>query len=157
LSSGCTATTARGNIKSIGAAWFAYDKVSRLVSATLYDGPTGGNQKQQSYTFDPFGNLTNIAGSPGRSIPTSAQTNRLNSPGSSYDAAGNLKTWNGAAYEYDRFNQMSRMTSGGEDWIYFYTADDERIWSYRASRRRSMKQLILGGLLAFAFCFAVVE
>jgi hypothetical protein len=41
----------------------------------------------------------------------------MNGPGSSYDAAGNLKTWNGAAYEYDRFNQMSRMTSGGEDWI----------------------------------------
>ncbi|HEX6900067.1 MAG TPA: RHS repeat-associated core domain-containing protein [Thermoanaerobaculia bacterium] len=72
------------------------------------------------------------AGTPGRSIPTSAQTNRLNGVGSSYDAAGNLKTWNGAVYEYDRFNQMSRMTSGGEDWIYLYTADDERIWSYKA-------------------------
>jgi Barstar (barnase inhibitor) len=45
--------------------------------------------------------------------PTSAQTNRLKGPGSSYDAAGNLKTWNGAAYEYNRFNQMSRMNSGG--------------------------------------------
>ncbi|HEX6900065.1 MAG TPA: RHS repeat-associated core domain-containing protein [Thermoanaerobaculia bacterium] len=132
-SSGTYSYDGAGNIKAIGAAWFAYDKVSRLVSATLYDGPTGGgNQRQQSYTFDPFGNLTNIAGSPGRSIPTSAQTNRLNSPGSSYDAAGNLKTWNGAVYEYDRFNQMSRMTSGGEDWIYLYTADDERIWSYKA-------------------------
>jgi hypothetical protein len=52
--------------------------VNRLVSATLYDGPAGGGtQKQQSYTFDAFGNLTSIAGTTGRMTPTSAQTNRL--------------------------------------------------------------------------------
>jgi hypothetical protein len=31
-----------GNIKTIGTSWYAYDKVNRLVSATLYDGATGG-------------------------------------------------------------------------------------------------------------------
>jgi hypothetical protein len=43
--------------------------VSCLVSAILYDGPTGGGtQKQQSYTFDAFGNLTNITGTRNRPV-----------------------------------------------------------------------------------------
>jgi hypothetical protein len=32
---------------------------------------------------------------------------------------------------YDGFNQMIRMKSGAEDWVYIYTAGDERFWSYR--------------------------
>ena len=74
-SSGAYGYDGAGNIKAIGTSSYAYDKVSRLVSATLYDGPAGGGtQKQQSYTFDAFGNLTNIAGTVGRATPTSAQT-----------------------------------------------------------------------------------
>jgi RHS repeat-associated protein len=112
--------------------------VSRLLSASLYDGATGGgNLKQQSYTFDTFGNLTAIAGTVGRNIPTSTATNRLNASGTAYDAAGNLTNWNGAVYQYDRFNQMVHMTSGGEGWIYAYTADDERLWSYDLPRNAS--------------------
>jgi RHS repeat-associated protein len=130
-SSGTYGYDGAGNIKTIGSATFTYDSVSRLVAASLYDGPAGtGNLKQQSYTFDAFGNLTNIVGTPGRTTPTSAQTNRLNGTGTFYDAAGNLTNWNSAVYNYDAFNQMTHMTSGSEDWIYSYTADDERIWSY---------------------------
>jgi RHS repeat-associated protein len=134
-----------GNIKTIGTSGFTYDKVSRLVAATLYDGPTGGGaQKQQSYTFDAFGNLTNITGTSGRTTPTSAQTNRLNGAGTAYDAAGNLTNWNSAVYQYDAFNQMTHMTSGTEDWVYLYTADDERIWSYdivRVASRWTLRDL----------------
>ncbi|HTG32904.1 MAG TPA: hypothetical protein VLB76_08210 [Thermoanaerobaculia bacterium] len=62
------------------------------MMSSSFDGPMGGGtQKQQSYTFDAFGNLTNIAGTIGRATPTSAQTNRLNGTGTVYDAAGNLK------------------------------------------------------------------
>lgn len=131
-SSGAYGYDGAGNVKTIGSSWFTYDKLSRVTVGTVFDGATGGgNPKQQTYTFDSFGNLTAIGGSPGRNIPTNATTNRLSSPGNSYDAAGNLKMWNGAAtYEYDSFNQMTRMTSGGEDWLHLYTADDERIWSY---------------------------
>jgi RHS repeat-associated protein len=32
---------------------------------------------------------------------------------------------------------MQRMKSGSEDWLYFYTADDERIWSYNVPENRS--------------------
>ena len=137
-SSGAYGYDGTGNIKTIGTSAYAYDKVNRLVSATLYDGPTGGGtQKQQSYTFDAFGNLTNIAGTIGRATPTSSQTNRLNGTGTVYDAAGNLTNWNGAVYQYDAFNQMIHMTSGAEDWIYLYTADDERLWSYNVPRNSS--------------------
>lgn len=122
----------------MGNARFLYDKVSRLVSANLLLGPTGGGaQVQQTYTFDPFGNLTQIAGNAGRFIETNSSTNRLSSPASAYDAAGNLTAWNGASYVYDAFHQMERMTSGGEDWYYLYTADDERFWSYNPAANSS--------------------
>jgi RHS repeat-associated protein len=75
-------------------------------------------------------NITGIGGTSGRSTPTSAATNRLTGTGTAYDPAGNLTAWNGATYQYDGFNQMTRMTNGGEDWLYLYTADDERLWSY---------------------------
>ena len=55
----------------------------------------------------------------------------MNAGGALYDGAGNLTNWNGVAtYNYDAFNQMTHMTNGTQDWVYLYTADDERIWSY---------------------------
>src|SRR2546421_2998658 len=127
-----------GNVTHIGPSWYPYDLVSRLTSGTLYDGPTGGgNQKTQGYVFDPFGNLTNITGTSGRATPTSSATNRLTGPGTAYDVAGNLTNWNGAVYNYDRFNQMVEMTSGNEHALYLYTADDERLWSYDLARNIS--------------------
>ena len=136
-SSGGYSYDGAGNVKAIGTSWFTYDAVSRLVSSTLFDGPTGGgNQKQQSYAFDAFGNLQSIGGTSGRATPTSSQTNRL-SGAAGYDAAGNLTSWNGASYTYDRFNQMTQMASGSESWVYLYTADDERIWSYDLARNLS--------------------
>jgi RHS repeat-associated protein len=121
-----------GNVAKIGSAWFTYDRVSRLASATLFDGASGGGaQITQSYTVDPYGNITAIGGTVSRNTPTSPWTNRLNGTGATYDTAGNLKTWNGATYEWDAFNQMSRMVNGTEDWTYMYTADDERLWSFK--------------------------
>jgi RHS repeat-associated protein len=127
-----------GNITKMGTSWFTYDKVSRLTTGTVFTGTTGGGtQKQQTYTFDAFGNLTTVGGSPGRNIPIDAATNRLvtsTDPATltTYDSAGNLTAWNGAAtYDYDAFNQMWRMKSGTEEWLYVYTADNERIWSFK--------------------------
>ena len=137
-SSGAYSYDGAGNITRIGTATYTYDGVSRLTNGTLFDGPTGGGtQKTQSYTFDTFGNLTNIAGTSGRTTPTSSATNRLNGAGTFYDAAGNLTNWNGAVYVYDHFNQMTDMTSGGEHAFYIYTVDDERVWSYDLVRNLS--------------------
>ncbi len=125
-----------GNIWKIGTSWYEYDPLSRLKTGAVFPGTTGtGTQQKQTYAFDDYGNLQSIttqvgAGTPvTRATPTSTSTNRLTGT-VAYDAAGNVTTWNSAVYQYDAFNQMQHMTSGAEDWIYVYTADDERVWSY---------------------------
>ncbi len=138
-SSGTYVYDGSGNVVKEGTAWFIYDEVSRIKTGTVFTGTTGGGtQKQQTFTYDPYGNLTNIAGNPdpGRSTPTSSSTNRLT--GGIYDAAGNLTAWNGATYAYDGFNMMTQMLNGSEDWRYMYTADDERFWSYRVAGNGSL-------------------
>jgi len=119
-----------GNITDIGTSWFTYDLVSRLTAGAVSTDPQGDSTpKEQSYTYDAFGNIQNIVGSPGRSTPTDSATNRLQGT-AVYDASGNLTSWNGNQYDYDTFNMMTRMRSGSEDWLYVYTADDERVWMY---------------------------
>jgi RHS repeat-associated protein len=125
-----------GNIWKIGTSWYEYDSLSRLKTGAVFPGTTGaGTQQKQAYAFDDYGNLQSIttqlgAGTPAvRNTTTSTSTNRLTGT-VNYDGAGNLTNWNGATYLYDDFNQMQHMTNGAEDWIYIYTADDERVWSY---------------------------
>lgn len=128
-----------GNVWKIGTSWYEYDPLSRLKTGTVFPNPLGtGTQQKQTYAFDDYGNLQSIATQIGagtpvtRATPASTSTNRL-AGAVAYDSAGNLTSWNGAVYQYDAFDQMWRMTSGTEDWIYLYTADDERIWSYNPS------------------------
>lgn len=130
-SSGTYKYDGSGNVVKTGNGYFLYDRVSRLIEGRIYDGATGGGtQKWQSYAYDPFGNIQSIGGTSGRSTPTSSSTNRLTGA-TVYDSAGNLTNWNANTYEYDRFNQMTRMVAGVEDWRYVYTPGDERFWSYR--------------------------
>jgi RHS repeat-associated protein len=128
-----------GNIWKAGTAWYEYDSLSRLKTGTVFPSPLGtGTQQKQTYSFDDYGNLQSITTQLGAATPVirattaSTSTNRLTGA-VAYDSAGNLTSWNGAAYEYDAFDQMRHMTSGSEDWIYVYTADDERVWSYNPS------------------------
>ncbi|MEO7795357.1 MAG: RHS repeat-associated core domain-containing protein, partial [Thermoanaerobaculia bacterium] len=60
-------------------------------------------------------------------------TNRLTS--GYYDTAGNMKSYITASqeYYYDPFGLTSRAVKGGEDWLYVYSADDARFWSYRTA------------------------
>ncbi|MGH7428312.1 MAG: RHS repeat-associated core domain-containing protein, partial [Candidatus Methylomirabilaceae bacterium] len=91
-----------------------------------------GLQRYQTYSYDPFGNLTTIGGdpwAPGRSTPTSPATNRLT--GGSYDGAGSLIGWQGNTYTYDAFGMMTGSVTSGEDRRFVYTAGDERFWTYR--------------------------
>ncbi len=119
------------NVTRIGPAWFTYDRVSRLTAGSVNDGTTGaGVQRQQSYAFDPFGNITAITtGATLRNTPTSSATNRLT--GGLYDTAGNLTSWNGSTYTYDAFNQMWSYRTATDEWVYLYGADDERAWIYK--------------------------
>lgn len=134
-SSGTYRYDGAGNVVKTGNSYFLYDRVSRLVDGHVYDSPVGaGNLRSQTYTYDPYGNLTAIGGdawAPGRTTPTAATTNRLTS--GIFDAAGNMTAWSGNSYEYDGLGMMTRMLAGAEDWRYIYTADDERFWAYRAA------------------------
>jgi RHS repeat-associated protein len=120
-----------GNLWKQGTHAYTYDTLSRLATATLYDGPLGGGvAHQQSFGYDNYGNLQSLTTDGSLlNTPTSSTTNRLTA--GTYDGLGNLTAWNGNTYEYDAFNQMTRMVSGAEDWRYIYTADDERFWMYR--------------------------
>ncbi len=120
-----------GGVVKIGDSVFLYDLGGRLNYGKVYDGPIGGGTPlTQSYSYDAFGNIQAISGDSGRNTPTSSATNRM-TLGVSYDAAGNLTGWIANGYTYDAFNLMTRMVSGSEDWYYFYTADDERIWMHK--------------------------
>ena len=129
-STGTYAYDGAGNVEAIGTHTFTYDKVSRLTAGNLYLEPTGSTTfRNQTYTYDAFGNLLTIGGSSARNTPTAPSTNRLTT--ATYDASGNVTTWNGNAYAYDPFHLMWDYRTGADEWIYLYTADDERAWVYK--------------------------
>ncbi len=154
-SSGAYSYDGAGNVKEIGASDFTYDLVSRLKTADVKtasenlifaDGfetgdmscwdtgtcPQSDLMRSQTYAFDAFGNIQAIGGDSARNTPTTASTNRLSS--GIYDSAGNLTGWtdlNGSTYEYDPFNLMWKYQTDSGEWIYLYTADNERAWSYK--------------------------
>jgi RHS repeat-associated protein len=119
-----------GNVKSIGADQYQYDKVSRLLASNLAASAPG---RSQSYTFDLYGNLTSKTTDGGGAInfPTSTATNRLTGA-TSYDAAGNQTGYNANVYGFDLFNTMTTLDTGGELWGYVYTADDERVLALKS-------------------------
>ena len=93
-------------------------------------------EAQQTYTFDTYGNITGITTTAGGSARVAADADsRRHQPAlrRRHDdmGAGNLTSWNGANHQYDPFNKMWRMQNGSEEWLYLYTADDERLWSYK--------------------------
>ncbi len=121
-----------GDVTKMGCSYYLYDKASRVLSGVQYVGQGGGTAAGGyafSHTYDGFGNLQAMTTKTGRSTPTSSTTNRLTGA-VSYDAAGDLTSWNGNAYTYDALDQMWKMNNGSKDWLYLYTADGERIWSY---------------------------
>jgi RHS repeat-associated protein len=119
-----------GNVKAIGTHTFTYDKVSRLTAANLYLEPTASTTlRTQTFGYDAFGNLLTFGGSSARNTPTAPGSNHLT--GAAYDASGNVTTWNGNTYTYDPFHLMWDYKTPTDEWIYLYTAADERAWSYK--------------------------
>jgi RHS repeat-associated protein len=152
-SSGAYSYDGAGNVKQIGGGLFQSDPVSRLLSGTVHDGATGGGAaRTQGYRFDAFGNITRITTNGAQvQTPTAAATNRLT--GGTYDTAGNLTAWNGQSYQFDAFNQMTRFCAttpcpgaAGEEWLYMYDANDERIWSFKWGASRRFDRWSLRGL-----------
>ncbi|HZD03854.1 MAG TPA: hypothetical protein VE173_03020, partial [Longimicrobiales bacterium] len=88
----------------------------------------------QSYTFDRFGNLTQVTTSrEGQAdvttkIGTFSNTNRLSSGG--YDASGNLTSFPGVSWAYDPFDMMTQEAStAGSRFDFVYGPGDERLWT----------------------------
>lgn len=137
--SGDYAYDGSGNVIQIGSSRFLYDSVSRLASAAIPItlGGTGTADQTQSYTYDSRGNLTSTTTNGVLvNTPASASTNRLTGA-VNYDDAGNLISWNGNTYEYDRMGMMWRMQAGTLEDLYLYTADDERLWIYHIAPNTS--------------------
>ncbi len=114
-----------GNIQAIGTDTYAYDRVGRLLQASVAEGAT---TTTETYTYDHFGNLTSL-GTAGntRTYAIEAQTNRLDDPAYTYDPAGNLTASPSGTFTYDAFNMVTTATGTGKNEHYLYTADDERI------------------------------
>ncbi|HSG38569.1 MAG TPA: RHS repeat-associated core domain-containing protein, partial [Thermoanaerobaculia bacterium] len=136
-----------GNVKNMGNASYVYDSLSRVTSATVYPGPySNGTAHTQGHTYDIYGNITSVTTNGAvLTTGTSNATNRLTGM-VTYDSAGNLTSWNGALYEYDAFNQMKRFKSGSEEWLYMYTADDERFWEFKVGANPRFDRFTLRGL-----------
>jgi len=101
---------------------FIYDGFNRISQAST-TGPNWG----ETFTIDPWGNLTNrglVAGKtnyePLNAAPATPQ-NRL--PGFGYDAAGNMTSNGSAAYTYDAENRL--LTTAGM--TYTYDGDGKRV------------------------------
>jgi RHS repeat-associated protein len=132
-STGAYAYDGAGNVTRIGNGRFLYDGVSRLLQGVTVTTPADSTTtRTQTVGYDLYGNIQSITTNGSTLNTPTNSANRLTSSGTAYDAAGNLITWNwGNTYQYDPFGLLWHYTSGAEDWLYMYTADDQRVWAYR--------------------------
>jgi RHS repeat-associated protein len=140
-SSGTYAYDGSGNVKAIGADYYVYDQVGRLVRGSADKERTGADS-YQAYTYDAFGNrLTTITTGTacvngcGVNVQVNnngVTNNRVTDHGASYDAAGNLKQFDTSYYTYDGAGMLVTRSSSptSADEQYIYTADDERLAVY---------------------------
>jgi RHS repeat-associated protein len=103
---------------------YAYDSLNRLASATSSVNPGWG----QGFTYDGFGNLTNVSVTKG-SAPTlsatySASTNRRTTD--TADANGNI--FQNGITAYDVANRVARANISGGEVRYSYGPGNKRVW-----------------------------
>jgi RHS repeat-associated protein len=110
-------------LNGVRAQTFTYDNLNRLASFTNGDG-----SMHQSYTIDPWGNLTQSGTL--SFTPTYGTNNQISaSDGAKYDAAGNLTSFNSpkftGSYVYDAESRITNVNSGGA--TYVYDAEGKRV------------------------------
>ena len=103
---------------------YVYDSLNRIQQ-----GYTNGSNWGQTFTVDPWGNLTNIDGVAGKTNPgalaAAPATTKNQLTGYTYDAAGNLSNDNlGHAFTYDAEN---RIVSTAGATTYVYDGDGQRV------------------------------
>ncbi|MDQ3788054.1 MAG: RHS repeat-associated core domain-containing protein [Actinomycetota bacterium] len=117
-----------GNIRAVGDERYAYDTAGRLIEAT-FRGTT------ERYAYDSFGNLRekSTVGAAPAPIAVDPSSNRLT--GVPYDAAGNVTARGTRVYRYDSVGMLSVAEEPGSAPVrHIYTADDERLGTFRDSR-----------------------
>jgi RHS repeat-associated protein len=129
-----------GNIRRIGADFYAYDTRNRLVLSA--DASQSTLVPKQSYTYDNFGNMTGMttAGTGLTTMGVNTSSNRVTavtvagaSTTTGYDQAGNLTRYGTASYTYDALNMLTRSTFDNATRYYVYSASDERIGTIEVS------------------------
>jgi RHS repeat-associated protein len=90
---------------------YNYDAVNRLISAAA----TGNSTYSQSYTYDPYGNLS-CAASPAENkciaLTYSPTTNQITASGYAYDAAGKLTGDGTYTYQWDAESRLASVING---------------------------------------------
>jgi RHS repeat-associated protein len=115
-----------GNVRQIGNDLFAYDHAGRLVQAKI-------NSVVRSFEYDAFGNRTRCT-DPAGDCQQGRTVNKDDNHviGIGYDGSGNVTAHAGHVYAYDDVNMVASDSFGGMAKEYIYTAEDERIATYRA-------------------------
>ena len=122
-----------GNIAVIGSETFAYDKLSRLQTATVR-GSDMATLQTQTFRYDEYGNLTETS-KLGQTVSLPVwPSNRLQNV--TYDAAGNLTVAGTQRYGYDAVGMPNSVHVGDAAQpriVYAYAAGDERLFAYDLS------------------------
>ncbi|MCU1284169.1 MAG: repeat-associated core domain protein [Acidobacteriales bacterium] len=104
---------------------FCYDNLNRITGAWSGAG-SGSDAWGQSFTYDPWGNLTQQTAWKGTPPNFSAAVNPNNRlVGYGYDAAGNMTADLGHTYIYDAESQITGIDSNAT--TYIYDANGERV------------------------------
>ena len=120
------ASSCRRWARSNGPTWNGCFRANRTSGPTARPVPAWPRARRSTAPAPPW------ASGPTRPNGHPPASRALTATLTTYDSAGNLTAWNGAAtYDYDAFNQMWRMKSGNEEWLYVYTADDQRVWTFK--------------------------
>jgi YD repeat-containing protein len=131
-----------GNIRRIGADFYAYDNRNRLVLSA--DASQSTLVPKQSYTYDNFGNLTSIttAGTGLTTMGVNTSSNRLTavtaagaSTTTGYDQAGNMTRYGTASYTYDALNMLTRSTFDNVMRYYVYSRPPRHPAPHHRQRR----------------------
>jgi RHS repeat-associated protein len=138
---------------------YQYDALKRLVEA---DGLKWG----ETYTYDGYGNLTQMnpsgtAGAPSLSLTVALDannvpTNRINASGVTYDNNGNQTLGFGnLSLTYDAANRISAV-GGIQTAAYAYDSDNRRIYSRNANGIEAMYFYGVDGKTLATYTYAIV-
>ncbi len=106
---------------------FDYDSLNRIKDGYTTGSGTMTTNWGETYTIDPWGNLTNIGLYSGKhnseTLNAAPASSKNQLPGYSYDAAGNMTSNGSTTYTYDAENRVTA-TSG---YSYVYDANGQRV------------------------------